>query len=133
MRLLILSLLFTSYLGTADLIPIKRNQHWNEFVLEIQAQQLPLENVQKFLKAHEQELKLEILDYQVLVNLDKAIKSNEKKTKNLKKLKKKLPYVRNQPKKTTPQKKEKKKKIRMGGNRRKREPGRLFWFFSRWI
>ena len=90
MRLLIISLLFTSYLGTADLIPIKRNQHWNEFVLEIQAQQLPLENVQKFLKAHEQELKLEILDYQVLVNLDKAIKSSEKQTKSLKELKKVL-------------------------------------------
>ena len=89
-KLLILSLLIVSSLGTADLIPIKRNLAWNEFVLEIQAQQLPLENVQKFLKVHEQELNLNILDYQVLVNLDKAIKSSENQTKKLKELRKSL-------------------------------------------
>ena len=90
MKLLILSLLFVGSLGTADLIPIKRNQLWYQAVLVMQSQEQSLRIVEKFLKENELNLKPEILDYQVVKNLDKAIDSNEKITKGLKDLKKSL-------------------------------------------
>ena len=90
MKLLILSLLFVGSLGTADLIPIKRNQLWNQAVLEMQSQEQSLRVVEKFLKENELNLKPEILDYQVIKNLDKAIDSNERITRGLKDLKKSL-------------------------------------------
>lgn len=89
-KLLILSLLFVGSLGTADLIPIKRNQLWNQAVLEMQSQEQSLRIVEKFLKENELNLKPEILDYQVIKNLDKAIDSNERITRGLKDLKKSL-------------------------------------------
>lgn len=89
-KLLILSLLFVGSLGTADLIPIKRNQLWNQAVLEMQSQEQSLRVVEKFLKENELNLKPEILDYQVIKNLDKAIDSNERITRGLKDLKKSL-------------------------------------------
>ena len=71
-------------------IPIKRNQCWNDVVQSIQAQEEPLKEVQRFLKKHEAKPNLEIIDYQVLKNLDKAIEATELQVKKLKELRKSL-------------------------------------------
>ena len=89
MRLLILFIVFTGLVGTAD-IPAHRNTTWNEIVKEVILQDRELTEIHKFLKRHETEPELYINDYQVLKSLNESIQSSERMTDRLKQLKRHL-------------------------------------------
>ena len=85
MRILLAILLFSSLLNN-QMIPIKRNQLWNELVTELKTQEEPLTEIQRFLKKHENEPELRVIDVNFLKSLDRIIKSSEIQVKKLKEL-----------------------------------------------
>ena len=69
---------------------IKRNVAWIAIGVEFEKQNQSLVIVYKYLKQHQFQYQLQVVDYQAVLAIDKMIKSNKEVNKNLKKIRRSM-------------------------------------------
>jgi hypothetical protein len=82
--------LLASFLVGGNVIPIRRNQHWNSATSRYNLIFGHLDRVHAFLKANEKKEKLREVNLTTLKHLDEAIALSEENLKDLKKLRKEM-------------------------------------------